>query len=110
MIRLEEKNQGFLCGFQVEQLHKIFKLCGSPPDDYWRKLRPSTSFRPQNYKPSFEDAFKVFPSSSFGLLTKLLALDPESRGTAASSLQNEVIIYTHIYVCSLPMMRISTSF
>ncbi|KAH7520751.1 hypothetical protein FEM48_Zijuj08G0178700 [Ziziphus jujuba var. spinosa] len=74
---------------EVEQLHKIFKLCGSPPDDYWRKLRPSTSFRPQNYKPSFEDAFKVFPSSSFGLLTKLLALDPESRGTAASSLQNE---------------------
>ncbi|KAF3493087.1 hypothetical protein DY000_02055062 [Brassica cretica] len=25
---------------EVEQLHKIFKLCGSPPADYWKKLSP----------------------------------------------------------------------
>lgn len=78
--------------FQVEQLHKIFKLCGSPPEDYWRKLRLSTSFRPpQPYKPNIKGSFRDFPSSSLGLLKILLALDPTHRGSAASALQNEVI-------------------
>ncbi|KAF3440490.1 hypothetical protein FNV43_RR18774 [Rhamnella rubrinervis] len=72
---------------EVEQLHKIFKLCGSPPDDYTKKLRLTTSFRTR-YIPNYEEVFSAFPSSSFGLLTRLLALDPASRGTAASALQN----------------------
>ncbi|XP_024978253.1 probable serine/threonine-protein kinase At1g54610 [Cynara cardunculus var. scolymus] len=75
---------------EVEQLHRIFKLCGSPPEDYWKKIKPPTTFRPpQNYVPSFREAFTNFPSSSFGLLTTLLALDPASRGTSASALQND---------------------
>lgn len=74
---------------QVEQLHKIFKLCGSPPDDYTTKLRLTTSFRAR-YIPTYEEVFSAFPSSSFGLLTQLLALDPASRGTATSALQNHV--------------------
>ncbi|KAA8546929.1 hypothetical protein F0562_003358 [Nyssa sinensis] len=75
---------------EVEQLHRIFKLCGSPLDDYWRKMKPPTTFRPpQQYKSSFQEAFTNFPTSSFGLLTTLLALDPELRGTAASALQTE---------------------
>ncbi|PON52267.1 Serine/threonine protein kinase [Trema orientale] len=74
---------------EVEQLHKIFKLCGAPSDDYWKKMKLPTSFRPpQHYKPSFEETFKDFPDSSFGLLTQLLALDPASRGSAASALQS----------------------
>ncbi|XP_077230936.1 putative serine/threonine-protein kinase At1g54610 [Tasmannia lanceolata] len=74
---------------EVEQLHRIFKLCGSPADDYWKKLKLSTSFRPpQPYKPSILEAFRDFPSSSFGLLTTLLALDPTYRGSASSALQN----------------------
>ncbi|KAI3669360.1 hypothetical protein L6452_40593 [Arctium lappa] len=74
---------------EVEQLHRIFKLCGSPPEDYWKKIKPPTTFRPpQNYLPSFQEAFTNIPSSSFGLLTTLLALDPASRGTSASALQN----------------------
>lgn len=76
---------------QVEQLHKIFKLCGSPSDDYWKKMKLPTSFRPpHHYKPSFEEFFKHFSTPSFGLLTTLLALDPTSRGSAASGLQSEV--------------------
>ncbi|KAH7675103.1 [RNA-polymerase]-subunit kinase protein [Dioscorea alata] len=75
---------------EVEQLHRIFKLCGSPSEDYWRKLKLSSSFRPvQPYKSSISEAFKDFPSSSLGLLTMLLALDPSYRGSAASALQNE---------------------
>ncbi|KAK9949883.1 hypothetical protein M0R45_005393 [Rubus argutus] len=75
---------------EVEQLHRIFKLCGSPSDDYWKKMKLPTSFRPpHHYKPSFEEFFKHFSTPSFGLLTTLLALDPTSRGSAASGLQSE---------------------
>ncbi|XP_072952626.1 probable serine/threonine-protein kinase At1g54610 isoform X1 [Typha angustifolia] len=75
---------------EIEQLHKIFKLCGSPPEDYWWKLKLSASFQPpQPYKPTLLETFEHFPSSSLGLLTMLLALEPPSRGTADSALQNE---------------------
>ncbi|KAM7513730.1 hypothetical protein LguiA_003313 [Lonicera macranthoides] len=75
---------------EVEQLHRIFKLCGSPPEDYWKKIKPPTTFRPpQNYQPSFQEAFTNFPPSLFGLLTTLLALDGSFRGTATSALQAE---------------------
>ncbi|KAF2284305.1 hypothetical protein GH714_020357 [Hevea brasiliensis] len=75
---------------EVEQLHRIFKLCGSPPEDYWKIMRLPTSFRPpQHYKPSFQEAFRHFPDSSFGLLTTLLALNPAYRGTATSALQSQ---------------------
>ncbi|KAI4325875.1 hypothetical protein MLD38_031239 [Melastoma candidum] len=75
---------------EVEQLHRIFKLCGSPSEDYWKKMKLPASFRPpQHYPPSFREIFKDFPPSSFGLLTKLLALDPAYRGTTAMALQSE---------------------
>ncbi|XP_057971208.1 probable serine/threonine-protein kinase At1g54610 [Malania oleifera] len=75
---------------EVEQLHKIFKLCGSPSEDYWKKMKLPASFRPpQQYKPSLQETFGEFPPSSFGLLTQLLALDPTYRGCAASALQSE---------------------
>ncbi|CAN1345048.1 Probable serine/threonine-protein kinase At1g54610 [Linum perenne] len=51
---------------EVEQIHRIFKLCGSPAEDYWKIMRLPTSFRPpQHYKPSY-------------------------RGTATSALQTQV--------------------
>ncbi|KAF5480711.1 hypothetical protein F2P56_001435 [Juglans regia] len=75
---------------EVEQLHRIFKLCGSPSENYWKEMKLPASFRPPpHYKPSFEEAFSSFPASSFGLLTTLLALYPTSRGSAASALQSE---------------------
>ncbi|KAL2339424.1 hypothetical protein Fmac_007364 [Flemingia macrophylla] len=75
---------------EVEQIHLIFKLCGSPSEDYFKKLMLRTSYRPpQHYKPSFQENFQKFPSSSQGLLATLLDLNPSHRGTAASALQNE---------------------
>ncbi|XP_041005765.1 probable serine/threonine-protein kinase At1g54610 isoform X2 [Juglans microcarpa x Juglans regia] len=75
---------------EVEQLHRIFKLCGSPSEDYWKEMKLPASFQPApHYKPSFEEAFSSFPASSFGLLTTLLALYPTTRGSAASALQSE---------------------
>lgn len=54
-------------------------------------MKLSPIFRsPQSYKPALLETFKDFPSSSLGLLSMLLALDPSNRGTAASALQNEV--------------------
>ncbi|KAK7399438.1 hypothetical protein VNO78_10620 [Psophocarpus tetragonolobus] len=75
---------------EVEQLHMIFKLCGSPSADYWMKMKLMTSFRPpQQYKANYEEIFKEFPSSACALLTTLLDLESYSRGTAASALESE---------------------
>ncbi|GFQ00623.1 probable serine/threonine-protein kinase at1g54610 [Phtheirospermum japonicum] len=78
---------------EVEQMHKIFKLCGSPTDEYWRKakLPHASSFKSQRvYKRRVSDSFKEFPSSALALLEVLLAIDPEERGTASSALKSEV--------------------
>lgn len=81
-----------LC-IQVEQVHRIFKLCGTPPDDYYKRMKLSTSLKPpQTYKSSLGETFRNFPSSSLGLLNILLALDPAHRGCASSALQNEVSV------------------
>ncbi|KAL0326016.1 UNVERIFIED_CONTAM: putative serine/threonine-protein kinase [Sesamum radiatum] len=75
---------------EVEQLHRIFKLCGTPSDDFYRRLKLSTALKPpQTYKSSLREAFRYFPSSSLGLLNILLALDPAHRGCASLALQNE---------------------
>ncbi|XP_020252982.1 probable serine/threonine-protein kinase At1g54610 isoform X2 [Asparagus officinalis] len=77
---------------EVEQLHKIFKLCGSPAEDYWKKanISQSTIFRPQHpYPRRVNETFKKFPSSTLNLLDTLLAIEPDVRGTATSALQSE---------------------
>ncbi|KAL6658162.1 hypothetical protein ACP70R_003748 [Stipagrostis hirtigluma subsp. patula] len=77
---------------EVEQIHKILKLCGSPPDEYWKKLEvPQTGlFKPGcKYNRCIAETFKDFPQSALNLLDNLLALDPEARGTAASALQSD---------------------
>ncbi|RVW48931.1 putative serine/threonine-protein kinase [Vitis vinifera] len=86
---------------EVEQIHRIFKLCGTPSEEYWKKQRMPTTFRPpQMYKPSLVEAFRDFPTSSLGLLSTLLALDPSYRGSARSALQNE-FFHTWPLACDL---------
>ncbi|MED6150542.1 hypothetical protein PIB30_073326 [Stylosanthes scabra] len=77
---------------EVEQLHKIFKLCGSPSEEYWKKskLPNTTIFKPQQpYQRIVSETFKDFPSSALSLLESLLAIEPQDRGTASYALQNE---------------------
>ncbi|XP_039048987.1 probable serine/threonine-protein kinase At1g54610 isoform X2 [Hibiscus syriacus] len=77
---------------EVEQLHKIFQLCGSPSDEYWKKpkLLNATLFKPQHpYKRCIAETFKDFPSSSLSLIETLLSIDPEERSTATSALNSE---------------------
>lgn len=91
----------FLFILQVEQLHKIFKLCGSPPDDYWKKskLPRSTLFKPQQpYDSCLKETFKDLPSTTVNLLETLLSIEPYKRGTASSALASEVIMRNIFYL------------
>ncbi|KAJ4729802.1 Protein kinase-like protein [Melia azedarach] len=77
---------------EVEQLHRIFKLCGSPSEDYWRKskLHHSTVFKPvQPYRRRIAETFRDFPATALGLMETLLSIDPAHRGTAACALNSE---------------------
>ncbi|KAI3505737.1 hypothetical protein L1887_27938 [Cichorium endivia] len=92
---------------EVEQLHKIFKLCGSPSEEYWKrsKLPHATIFKPQqSYKRCIYETFKNFPPSSLPLIDTLLAIDPVDRLTATVALNSEFFT-TKPYACdpsSLP--------
>lgn len=80
-------------------MHKIFKLCGSPSEEFWQKtkLPHATSFKPQTqYKRRVSETFRDFPPSALALVEKLLALEPEDRGSATSALQSEVILRHHL--------------
>ncbi|KAE8713058.1 Cyclin-dependent kinase C-1 [Hibiscus syriacus] len=77
---------------EVEQLHKIFKLCGSPSEDYWRKskLPHATIFKPQQpYRRCVAESFKEFPAPALALMETLLSIDPADRESAASALKSE---------------------
>ncbi|KAE9585190.1 hypothetical protein Lal_00018049 [Lupinus albus] len=77
---------------EVEQLHKIFKLCGSPSEDYWRKskLPHATIFKPQQpYMRCVAETFKDFPAPAVELIETLLSIDPTDRGTATFALKSE---------------------
>ncbi|GJR76278.1 probable serine/threonine-protein kinase [Tanacetum coccineum] len=86
---------------EVEQLHKIFKLCGSPSDEYWKKYRllNATLFKSQHpYKRCIVETFKDFPPSSLPLLENLLAIDPKDRGSTTSALNSNFFV-TEPYAC-----------
>ncbi|KAK7340588.1 hypothetical protein VNO77_21295 [Canavalia gladiata] len=87
---------------EVEQLHKIFKLCGSPPDEFWKqsKLPLGSMFKPQTkYESSFRERCKGFPVTAVKLLESLLSIDPSKRGTASSALMSEYFS-TKPYACN----------
>ncbi|KAI4340128.1 hypothetical protein MLD38_024996 [Melastoma candidum] len=68
---------------EVEQLHKIFKLCGSPPEDYWKRTRlpHSTLFKPQQpYDSCLRESFRELPLASVDLIETLLSVEPTKRG------------------------------
>ncbi|CAN6708574.1 unnamed protein product [Malus baccata var. baccata] len=86
---------------EVEQLHKIFKLCGSPPEEYWKtsKLPHATMFKPQyNYESSLKERCKEFPTTALDMLENLLSVEPYKRGTASSALMSEYF-KTKPYAC-----------
>ncbi|KAL6613899.1 hypothetical protein ACP70R_036169 [Stipagrostis hirtigluma subsp. patula] len=82
---------------EVEQLHKIFKLCGTPSEDYWEKMKfPQPTFKP--YERSIAEKFKHVAPSALSLLETLLSIDPDMRGTATDALNSE-FFRTEPYAC-----------
>ncbi|KAH9676701.1 protein IMPAIRED IN BABA-INDUCED STERILITY 1 [Citrus sinensis] len=92
---------------EVEQLHKIFKLCGSPPEEYWKKskLPHGDMFKPQNpYEGCLRERCKDFTPTAVDLIDTCLSIEPYKRGTASSLLMCEYFT-TQPYACdpsSLP--------
>ncbi|KAG5594283.1 hypothetical protein H5410_035515 [Solanum commersonii] len=77
---------------EVDQLHKIFKLCGSPSDDFWlqSKLPNANIFKPiEPYRWILRATFHDLPAAAVGLMDTLLSIKAEYRGTAALALQTE---------------------
>uniref|UniRef100_A0A7N0U9Q8 Protein kinase domain-containing protein n=1 Tax=Kalanchoe fedtschenkoi TaxID=63787 RepID=A0A7N0U9Q8_KALFE len=80
---------------EVEQMHKILKICGSPSEDYWKnpRLPHACSFRPKHtYRRHVADYFKSLPPSAVALIDVLLAMEPKDRGTASSALSSEFLV------------------
>ncbi|EPS68289.1 hypothetical protein M569_06479, partial [Genlisea aurea] len=85
----------------VEQLHKIFKLCGSPSDEYWArsKLPLSNMFRPQqSYESTLRNRCSQLPKTALSLLETFFSIEPHRRGTASSAL-NSMYFNTKPYAC-----------
>ncbi|VVA91796.1 unnamed protein product [Arabis nemorensis] len=77
---------------EVEQLHKIFKLCGSPPADYWKKskLPHAMLFKPQqHYDGCLRETLKDLSDSDINLIETLLSIEPHKRGTASAALVSQ---------------------
>ncbi|KAG7597510.1 Protein kinase domain [Arabidopsis suecica] len=77
---------------EVEQLHKIFKLCGSPPEDYWKKskLPHAMLFKPQqHYDGCLREALKDLSDADINLIETLLSIQPHKRGTASTALVSQ---------------------
>ncbi|KAI3987731.1 hypothetical protein MKX01_028465 [Papaver californicum] len=86
---------------EVEQLHKIFKLCGSPPEEYWKKLKlpRATIFKPQHpYESSIQETLNELPRTALSLIETFLSVEPYKRGNASSALASEYFS-TKPYAC-----------
>lgn len=85
-------------GQQVEQLHKIFKFCGSPPEEFWKrcKLPHATMFKPHHPYPStLREKCIDFPPCVVNLIETFLSVEPDKRGTASSALMSSVY-FSHL--------------
>lgn len=79
-------------------MHKIFRLCGTPANEYWRasRLPLASMFKPQQpYDSTLRERCAELPETAVDLIESLLAIQPAKRGTAASALQSEVCINIH---------------
>ncbi|KAF7556122.1 hypothetical protein G7Z17_g1572 [Cylindrodendrum hubeiense] len=81
---------------EVDQLSKVFELCGVPSDESWpgfRRLPNARSLRLPKTAASVGSVIRArFPNltaAGAGLLSDLLALDPARRPTARDMLQHE---------------------
>ena len=68
-------------------------------------------FKPgSQYKGCIAEIFKDFPHSALILLDSLLALEPEARGTAATTLQSDVSFHRFLIKLFLITVILGSSF
>lgn len=79
---------------EVEQLYKIYTLCGCPSERYWKYSK----LPHHPYPRAIAETFKDFPPPLLSLLEILLAIDPADRQTATAALQSEYFS-TEPYAC-----------
>ncbi|KAK3401007.1 kinase-like domain-containing protein [Sordaria brevicollis] len=88
---------------EVDELTKIFELCGIPTDDSWpgfrrlpnaRSLRlPSSTTAPTpSTKTLMRAKFPLLTSAGVSLLSSLLSLNPSRRPTASEMLEHEYFL------------------
>ncbi|KAF3636698.1 hypothetical protein FXO38_11316 [Capsicum annuum] len=64
---------------KFDQLHTIFKLCGSQSKDYWRKNNSANAAiltQKVPYRPQIEETFRDFPVAAVELMKTLLSIEP----------------------------------
>ncbi|GIZ45970.1 hypothetical protein CKM354_000911400 [Cercospora kikuchii] len=85
---------------EVDQLSKIFSLCGIPTTTIWpnfkrlpnaRSLRLPSSSSPAA-QPTYRTKFPTLPTQALALLTALLSLNPTSRPSAKEILEHPYFI------------------
>ena len=84
---------------EVDELTKIFNLCGVPSDETWpgfrrlpnaRSMRlPSAKHEPGVDRSRIRTMFPLLTSAGVALLNGLLSLDPDKRPTAKEMLEHE---------------------
>ena len=85
---------------EIQQLKRIFDLCGSPTAENWpghEKLPHWDKLKPPAVQPRrIQDRYRCFPKEALDLVDKMLIMDPSKRITAAEALD-------HDYFWSEPM-------
>ncbi|KAD5960288.1 hypothetical protein E3N88_11760 [Mikania micrantha] len=101
-------NRPILAGHtEAEQLEKIYALCGSPPDEYWKtyKFPLETIYKPQlQFRRCLTETFKDFPPASLSLLDVLLSVDPAKRQNAASALKSKIMMARSVDVTIVDLL------